>query len=111
VQVSAPDGGAAVLMTQAQVRNGETLTATAAALRSALDDQPDGVFTDFNPEDRRADRPVATYTEVRVGRRIDWTVFVDDAVRIAIGCQSRSNEEPVLRRICDEAISSAHAVD
>ena len=111
VQVSAPDGGAAVLMTQAQVRNGETLTATAAALRSALDDQPDGVFTDFNPEDRRADRPAATYTEVRVGRRIDWTVFVDDAVRIAIGCQSGLNEEPVLRRICDEAISSAHAVD
>ncbi|GFG51977.1 type VII secretion-associated protein [Mycolicibacterium agri] len=110
VQVSAPDGGAAVLMTQTQVRRGETLTATAAALRSALDDQPDGVFTDFNPDDRRAERPAATYIEAREGRRIDWAVFVDDTVRIAIGCQRGLDEEPGLRGICDEAIRSAHAI-
>ena len=110
VEVMAPDDATAVLVTQSQVREGERLADTAGMLRNALDDQQDDIFTRFNPNDRRADRPAATYREVREGRQIDWTVFVDDTVRIAVGCQSASGGEQAAQDICDEAIRSAHAV-
>ncbi len=45
VQVTAPDDATAVLITQSQVRKGESLSATAATLRSALDDEQAGVFS------------------------------------------------------------------
>ena len=110
VEVSAPDSSAAVLVTQSQVRKREALSRTAATLRSALDDQPAGVFRDFNPADRRADRAAVTYREIRDGREIDWVVFVDEAVRIGIGCQRASDEEHVVNRPCEEAVRSAHAL-
>jgi len=110
VEVISPDDATAVLVTQSQVREGERLADTAAMLRNALDDQQDGVFSRFNPNDRRADRPAATYREVREGRQIDWTVFVDDTVRIAVGCESAPGREQAVQDICDEAIRSAHAV-
>jgi type VII secretion-associated protein (TIGR03931 family) len=110
VQVTAPDTSNAVLLTQSQVRSGETLSATSATLRNALDDQQPGVFTAFRPDDRRADRAAATYREVRDGRQIDWTVLVDDTVRIGIGCQSAEGGEFVGDYVCEEAIRSAHAV-
>jgi type VII secretion-associated protein (TIGR03931 family) len=110
VQVTAPDTSNAVLLTQSQVRSGETLSATSATLRNALDDQQPGVFTAFRPDDRRADRAAATYREVRDGRQIDWTVLVDDTVRIGIGCQSAEGSEFVGDYVCEEAIRSAHAV-
>ena len=110
VQVMAPDDATAVLITQSQVRKGESLSATAATLRRALDDQLDGVFGEFNPDDRPADRSAATYRERRDGRQIDWAVFVDNTVRIGIGCQSAPGGEQAVRYICEEAIRSAHAV-
>jgi type VII secretion-associated protein (TIGR03931 family) len=110
VQVMAPDDATAVLITQSQVRRGESLSATAATLRRALDDQLDGVFGEFNPDDRPADRPAATYRERREGRKIDWAVFVDNTVRIGIGCQSAAGGEQAVRYVCEEAIRSAHAV-
>ena len=110
VQVMAPDDSTGVLMTQSQVREGETLTATSATLRSALDDEQPGIFSQFDPDDRRAGRPAATYREVRDGRQIDWAVFVDDTVRIAIGCQSAPGIEHAVRDVCEEAIRSAHAL-
>jgi type VII secretion-associated protein (TIGR03931 family) len=110
VQVMAPDDSTALLVTQAQVRKGESLSATSAALRSALDDQQPGVFSEFNPDDRRAERSVATYRELREGRQTDWTVFVDEGVRIGIGCQSASGIEDAVRGVCEEAIRSAHAI-
>ena len=110
VQVMAPDNSTGVLMTQSQVREGETLTATSATLRSALDDQQAGVFSQFDPDGRRADRPAATYRELRDGRQIDWAVFVDDTVRIGIGCQSAPGSEHAVRYACEEAIRSAHAL-
>ena len=82
----------------------------AQALRTALDEQPDGVFVDFNPSDRRADRPVATYREIRAGHHIRWVVLVDDTVRIGIGCQSAPDREDQVRFACDQAVESAHAV-
>jgi type VII secretion-associated protein (TIGR03931 family) len=110
VQVMAPDDSAALLVTQSQVRKGESLSATSARLRSALDDQSAGIFSQFKPDDRRADRPAATYRELRGGRQIDWAVFVDDTVRIGVGCQSAPGREHVIRDVCDEAIQSAHAI-
>ena len=110
VEVTASDDTTAVLITQSQIRKGESLAATAATLRRALDDQQAGVFSEFNPDDRRADRPAATYRELRDGRQIDWTVFVDDTVRIAIGCQGSPDSQQAVRDVCEEAIRSAHAV-
>jgi type VII secretion-associated protein (TIGR03931 family) len=110
VQVTAPDSPNAVLLTQSQVRRGEPLSATSATLRNALDDQQAGIFSAFKPDDRRVDRAAATYREVRDGRQIDWTVFVDDAVRIGIGCQSAPGSEFVGDYVCEEAIRSAHAL-
>src|SRR6185312_5554634 len=97
VQVMAPDGSTAVLMTQSQVRKGETLSSTSAMLRNALHGQQEGVFSRFNPDDRRADRQAATYRELRDGRQIDWAVFVDDSLRIAVGCQSAPGDEEAVR--------------
>lgn len=110
VQVTAPDTSNAVLLTQSQVRKGETLSATSATLRNALDDQQAGIFSAFKPDDRRADRAAATYREVRDGRQIDWTVFVDDTVRIGIGCQGAPGSAFVGDPVCEEAIRSAHAL-
>ena len=45
VQVTAPDDSTAVLITQSQVRKGETLSATSATLRNALDDQQAAIFS------------------------------------------------------------------
>ncbi|OBA91813.1 type VII secretion-associated protein [Mycobacteriaceae bacterium 1482268.1] len=110
VVVRTPDESAAVLVTQSQVPGGEPLAATAAALQTALDDQQPGVFGDFIADGRRADRAAVTYRETRQNRQIEWAVFVDDAVRIGIGCQSAPGGEHLVRDACDEAIRSAHAV-
>lgn len=104
--VSTADPNAVIYLTQSPIDTTDS-RAVADTLRRALDKQPAGVFTDFNPVDRIAERPVVSYREVRGGREIGWAVFVDKTVRIAIGCQG-----PVdLRRApCEAAIRSAHAV-
>ena len=110
VEVRAPDNATAVLVTQSRVPEGETLSATSAMLRRALDNQQTGVFSQFKPDDRRADRTAVTYRELRGGRQIDWAVFVDDTVRIGVGCQSAPGGELAVRYACEEAIKSAHAL-
>ena len=110
VEVMAPDNSIALLVTQSQVRESETLSSTSATLRSALDGEQAGVFSQFKPEDRRADRPVVTYRELRGGRQTDWAVFVDGTLRIAVGCQSPPGDEEAVRHVCEEAIRSAHTV-
>jgi type VII secretion-associated protein (TIGR03931 family) len=110
VQVTAPDKSTALLVTQALVAEGETLSATSATLRAALDDQQAGVFSLFNPDDVRAGRHAATYRELRDRRQIAWAVFLDGSVRIGLGCQSAPGGEQLVRDVCDEAIRSAHAL-
>jgi type VII secretion-associated protein (TIGR03931 family) len=110
VEARAPDNATAVLVTQSQVPRGETLISTSAMLRRALDDQQTRVFSHFNSDDRRADRPAVTYRELREGRQTDWAVFVDDTVRIGVGCQSAPGSELAVRYACEEAIRSAHAL-
>jgi type VII secretion-associated protein (TIGR03931 family) len=111
LQVVSPwDAETAVHITQSPVPPNQTAEITAQTLRRALDEQPAGVFVDFNPADRQADRPAVTYREVRSGHQVRWVVLVDDTVRIAVGCQSAADREQLVRPACDEAIRSARAV-
>lgn len=105
--VSPADEETAVHITQAPLTTFGTLPQT---LRAALDDQPAGVFSDFDPAGSRGGRPAITYRENRPGHRVDWAVLVDDDVRIGIGCQSAPGREPSVRDACDAAVRSAHAV-
>ncbi len=111
VQLTSPaDPEVALHVTQSRVAV-TGLDATAEFLKSAIDAAPAGVFVDFNPTGRSAGRPVVTYREVRAGHDIRWTVWVDDAVRISIGCQSRRSRDDAVRRECELAIRSARALN
>lgn len=108
IQASAPDApNVAVHVTQSY-SPGEVLDRTADVLRQAVAEQPRGVFVDFNPADRRGGRPAVTYREVRVGRDIRWTVVLDGATRISIGCQSAPGREDAVAEACERAVESAH---
>jgi type VII secretion-associated protein (TIGR03931 family) len=110
LQISSPsDPEVALHVTQSRVAL-ETLDATAEFLRGAIDAAPTGVFVDFNPAGRHAGRPVVTYREVRASHDVRWTVWVDKAVRISVGCQSRPSQQESVRRECDLAIRSARAL-
>jgi type VII secretion-associated protein (TIGR03931 family) len=111
VQVISPSDADIVLhITQSSIPSHHTLAMVADTLRNALAEEPSGVFADFNPADRRADKPAVTYREVRAEHEVGWTVLTEDGVRIAIGCQSGSHREHLIRDACDQAIQSAHAV-
>jgi type VII secretion-associated protein (TIGR03931 family) len=110
VQVVSPeDRSTAIHLTQSRVPNAQTLDTAAESLRAALADEPDGVFVDFVAAGTRAHRAAITYREVRADRHVDWTVLLDDGVRIAIGCQG-GVRNPRLDEVCDRAVGSAHAV-
>jgi type VII secretion-associated protein (TIGR03931 family) len=111
LQITSPaDPEVALHVTQSRVAS-SSLDATAEFLKSAIDAAPAGVFVDFNPLDRSAGRPVVTYREVRAGHDIRWAVWVDQEVRISIGCQSRSGRGDVVRQECDLAVRSARVLD
>jgi type VII secretion-associated protein (TIGR03931 family) len=110
VQVTSPaDPDVALHVTQSRVAL-ESLGATAEFLKQAIDAEPAGTFVDFNPADRRVGRPAATYREVRSGHDIRWTVWVDKAVRISIGCQSPHGRDDAVRQACELAVRSARAL-
>ena len=110
VQVTSPaDPEVALHVTQSPVA-GETLTGTAERLKRAIDAEPAGVFVDFNPSGISAGRPAVTYRELRAGHHVRWTVLLDGAVRISVGCQSRPGGEDAVRDVCEQAVRSAHAV-
>jgi type VII secretion-associated protein (TIGR03931 family) len=108
--VSTTDADLAMHITQSSLGPHSSHEAVVASLRSALSQQPDGVFVDFDPSGRRADRPVVTYREVRADHHIEWAVLTDESLRIAIGCQSAPGHPDAVRAACDHAIRSAHAV-
>lgn len=107
VQVVSPtDPQVMIHLTQSGVGDGTV----ADSVGRALKEQPAGVFVDFDPSAVVAGRSVVGYREVRTGREIRWAVFVDGAVRIAVGCQSTPGREEVVRPACAAAAGSAHAV-
>lgn len=111
LQITSPtDPELALQVTQSRVAL-SSLDATAQFIKSAIDAAPAGVFVDFNPSDRSAGRPAVTYREIRAGRDIRWTVWVDKAVRISIGCQSRTGHGNPLGPECDAAVRSARVLD
>ncbi|WP_319457897.1 MULTISPECIES: type VII secretion-associated protein [unclassified Mycobacterium] len=99
----------ALHVTQARVPDHETMQATSETLKAALDEQPDGVFADFDAAGQEAGRPAVTYTERRTAVAIDWVVLVDRGIRIAIGCQ-RPLSGPGGGPACERAVRTAHAV-
>jgi type VII secretion-associated protein (TIGR03931 family) len=111
VQVVSPDDATVALhVTQSSLAAQQSHQQMAESLRRVLGQEPDGVFIDFNPSDRRADHAVATYREVRPDRHIAWFVLIDRSLRIAVGCQSVPGHDDAVREVCDQAIRSAHAV-
>jgi type VII secretion-associated protein (TIGR03931 family) len=110
VQVLSPSAPhVAIHVTQARVGEQETLRETAEALKTALDEQPRGLFADFAPAAQSAGRPAVTYRERRAAVGVDWVVLLDGGVRIAVGCQfavDRPDPDPA----CGRAVRTAHAV-
>ncbi|MUL81351.1 MULTISPECIES: type VII secretion-associated protein [unclassified Mycolicibacterium] len=104
--VSSSDPQVMIHLTQSGLGDG----AVADTLQRALQEQPAGVFVDFDASAVIAARPVVSYREVRPGREIRWAVFVDGPVRIAIGCQSAQGHGEAVRSACEAATRSAHAV-
>ena len=86
------------------------LAGAADRLRHAIDTEPSGVFVDFNPAGVSAGRPAVTYREIRATHDVRWTVLLDGAVRISVGCQSRPNAQDAVREACEQAVRSAHAI-
>ena len=108
--VSPSDADVALNVTQSAALPHPSLASTANSLGAALSAEPDGVFVDFNPSDRRAGMVAVTYREIRQDHHVVWAVLVDGTVRIAIGCQSAPGREHLVRDACDRAIGSAHAI-
>lgn len=104
--ISPSDPELMIHLTQSGVGGGTV----ADTLRRALQEQPAGVFVDFDPSAVVAARQVVSYREVRTGREIRWAVFVDGGVRIAVGCQSAPGHGEAVRWACEAATRSAHAV-
>ena len=110
VQVTSPsDPEVALHITQSPVPD-ETLSVTADRLKRAIDLEPAGVFIDFNPSGISGGRPAVTYREVRASHQVRWTVLLDGAVRISVGCQSPPGGEDAVRDACEQAVRSAHAI-
>lgn len=110
VRVAPPGGSPALHITQSAGPVGGTLADAAESLTRAMDSEPDGVFTDLDPSARRGDRPVVAYAEHRAGSVTHWAVFLDGAVRIAVGCQSADTDVLAVDDICADAVRSAHVV-
>lgn len=104
--VSSSDPALIIHLTQSGVGDGTV----ADTLQTALQEQPAGVFVDFDRSAVVAARQVVSYREIRTGREIRWAVFVDGAVRIAVGCQSAPGHGDDVRWACEAATRSAHAV-
>ena len=110
LRVSAPTGDAtAIHVTQSTGASPETLVEVAESLRRALEAEPAGVFTDFDPAARIGGRPAVSYRELRAGSETTWAVVIDGAVRIAVGCQRPSRVETI-DDACVHAVRSAQVV-
>ncbi len=116
LQITSPsDPEVALHVTQAPVPDTthealETFKAAAARLKRAIDAEPAGVFIDFNPSAISVGRSAVTYREIRAGHQVRWTVLLDGAVQISIGCQSRPGGEDAFREVCEQAVRSAHVL-
>ncbi len=111
LRVSAPAADATALhITQSVGATSVTIAEAAESIRHALESEPPGVFTDFDPAGSIGGRPAVTYRELRAGSETVWAVVVDGAIRIAIGCQSPPAHRDPIDDACTRAVQSAHVV-
>lgn len=107
LQASSPtDPDLAVHVTQSYTPQ-STLTQAAAVLREAIEEQPVGVFLDFDPDATVGELPALTYREIRPGRVIEWMVLLIGSTRLAVGCQSPPGRTGEVRPICVQVATSA----
>jgi type VII secretion-associated protein (TIGR03931 family) len=104
LQVSPPGNPGIALHLTSSYAPEVTLDRAAEALTTAMADEPAGVFVDLCSPDEVAGRPAVTYREIRPGRVIAWSVVLDGATRIGIGCQSPPGGEAGVRAACEEAV-------
>ena len=107
LQVSPPQDPAIALHLTSSYAPETTLAQAADVLGRAIAGETPGVFVDMRVAVEVAGRPAVTYREVRPGRVIDWSVVLDRATRISIGCQSPPGRDADVRAACDEAVRSA----
>lgn len=105
LRVTAPDHGRSIHLTQTPVPTRPSLAQSARTLRAAAAGLRAGVIVDFNDAATASGRPAVTYREIRSDTAVQWTVLIDDTVRIAIGCQG-----PGVADACDMAVRSAHRI-
>ncbi len=111
LQVSAPtDDATALHITQSVGATSTPIAEVAESLKHAMESEPPGVFTDFDPAGSIGGRPAVTYRELRAGSETVWAVVVDGAIRIAIGCQSPPAHRDPIDDACVRAVQSAHVV-
>ncbi|WP_149441315.1 type VII secretion-associated protein [Mycolicibacterium sp. P1-5] len=107
IQASSPTESDVVLHITQSYAPGQTLEQAAEVLSRAVHLQSGGVFVDFNSADRRGGRSAVTYRELRIARQIRWTVIIDGATRISIGCQGEKGGPETVTQPCEQAIESA----
>lgn len=108
VEVVSP-AGEVVHLTQSPIPAGQSLSAAAEVVRTALASQSETVFTAFDPAADVAGVAAMTYRETRPGRHVDWTLVLDGAVRIAIGCQG-TDAVPAPEAHCLHAVRTARSI-
>lgn len=108
VEVESP-AGEVIHLTQSPIPAGQPLSAAADVVCTALAAQSETVFTAFDPAAEVAGVAAMTYRENRPGRHVDWTLVLDGAVRIAIGCQG-TDAVPAPEEHCLHAVRTARAI-
>lgn len=108
--ISPEDPEAIVHVTQVRVKSTETLASTAETLRAAMGKEPPGVFMHFKADDLMMGRPAVSYTEVREGHDVAWTVLLDGDLRIGVGCQFKKDNYAAVQQGCELAIRTVSAV-
>lgn len=86
-----------------------TLPELADTLRRAAAAAPAGVI-DFAGLDDAGGRPAVRYRETRPGQVVRWSVLLDGATRIAVGCASAPGREVAVESACEQAVRSARDV-
>ena len=107
LQVSPPGDPAIALHLTWSYAPETTIEQAAAVLNHAIAEEKPGVFVDMRAPVEVAGRPAVAYREIRPGRVIAWSVVLDGATRISIGCQSPPGREADVRGACNEAVRSA----
>ncbi|WP_167105811.1 type VII secretion-associated protein [Mycobacterium sp. DL592] len=110
VQLTSPVNPADALHITQSYDPEQTYDAVARSVEHAMSRESPGVFVDFDPDGRTADRRVVSYREARIGREVRWFVVLDGSTRISIGCQSAVGRPETVDSVCEAAVGSAREI-